>query len=165
MIPRVSVAPDRVSLRPGENTSVDVTIENTIQAIGHCGPTVLGLPRTTLFAFYPHVATLTVRARAPWSGQEMRRSLTLRATAPPDLAAERTVTFVQKPRIPGGPLRVVGIAAAVGVLAAATLAGALMSKAKQQADPNRRDAAATAAQPPVVPPVVPGVSTAPAGKT
>src|SRR5207302_9190111 len=33
-------------------------------------------------------------------------------------------------------------------------------------DPNRRDAAATGAQqPPVVPPVVPGVSTAPAGKT
>jgi hypothetical protein len=285
MIPRVSVAPDRVSLRPGESTSVDVTIQNTSQAIEHYGPTIVGLPRDDLFDCEPSVvklrpgesgtvqvsisiperpapdaglytlgvlvrspyqrqvsrceelrmevqpapalaieaqpevivggpdatytmrianegntviavtlagsdqerkvafsfrprsvqiapnssapATLTARARAPWSGQEMRRSLTLRATAPPDLAAERTVTFVQKPRIPGGPLRVVGIAAAVGVLAAATLAGALMSKAKQQADPNRRDTAATAGQqqPPVVPPVVPGVSTAPAGKT
>ena len=283
-VPRVSVAPDRVALRPGESASVDVTIQNTSQAIEHYGPTIVGLPRDDLFDCEPSVvklrpgesgtvqvnisvperpapdaglytlgvlvrspyqrqvsrceelrmdvqpapalaieaqpevivggpdgtytmrvanegitviavtlagsdqerkvgfsfrprsvqiapnssapATLTVRARAPWSGQEVRRSLTLRATAPPDLAAERTVTFVQKPRIPGGPLRVVGIAAAVGVLAAATLAGALMSRAKQQADPNRRDAAATGAQqPPVVPPVVPGVSTAPAGKT
>jgi hypothetical protein len=91
--------------------------------------------------------------------------LTVRATAAPDLAAERTVTFVQKPRIPGGPLRVVGIAVAVGVLAAATLAGALMSKARQQADPNRKDTAATAGQAAVIPPVVPGVSTAPAGKS
>jgi len=282
-LPKVSVAPDRISLRPGENASVEVTIQNTSQAVEHYGPTIVGLPRDDLFGCEPSVvklrpgesgtvqvslsiperpapdaglytlgvlvrspyqrqvsrceelrldvqpapalaveaqpeviaggpdatytlrvanegntvvavtlngsdqerkvgfsfrprsvqiapnssapATLTVRARAPWSGQEVRRSLTVRATAAPDLAAERTVTFVQKPRIPGGPLRVVGIAAAVGVLAAATLAGALMSKARQQADPNKRDAAANAAQPLAVPPVAPGVSTAPAGKT
>jgi hypothetical protein len=284
MIPRVSVAPDRVSLRPGESTSVDVTIQNTSQAIEHYGPTVVGLPRDDLFGCEPSVvklrpgesgtvqvsisiperpapdaglytlgvlvrspyqrqvsrceelrmevqpapalaieaqpevivggpdgtytmrvanegntviavtlggsdqerkvafsfrprsvqiapnssapATVTVRARAPWSGQEVRRSLTVRASASADLAAERTVTFVQKPRIPGGPVRVVGIAAAVGVLAAAILAGALMSKARQQADPNKNNTAANAAQQPLaVPPVAPGVSTAPAGKT
>src|SRR5439155_27376566 len=63
-------------------------------------------------------ATLTARARAPWTGQEVRRTLTVRASAAADLAAERTVTFVQRPRVPGGPMKVVGIAAAVRALAA-----------------------------------------------
>jgi hypothetical protein len=280
-MPKVSVAPDRVSLRPGENANVEVTIQNTSQAVEHYGPTIVGLPRDDLFDCEPSVvklrpgesgtvqvsiniperpapdaglytlgvlvrspyqrqvsrceelrmdvqpapaltveaqpeviaggpdatytlrvanegntviavtlngsdqerkvsfsfrprsvqiapnssapATLTVRARAPWSGQEVRRSLTVRATSSADLAAERTVTFVQKPRIPGGPVRVVGIAAAVGVLAAAILAGALMSKARQQADPNRNNPP-IATPPLAVPPPALGVSTAPAGK-
>src|SRR2546421_92970 len=58
MIPRVSVAPDRVSLRPGESTSVDVTIQNTSQAIEHYGPTVVGLPRDDLFDCEPSVVKL-----------------------------------------------------------------------------------------------------------
>jgi hypothetical protein len=133
--------------------------------------------RKVVFAFRPRsvriaanssaTVTLTVRARAPWSGQEARRALTLRATAQPDLVVERTATFVQRPRIPRGPVRVVGIAAAVAVLAGATIAGALVSRAKQDA--------ARAIQPPPtsqplsqplsLPPVAPGVSTAPAGST
>src|SRR5947207_7330414 len=241
-IPKVTVAPDRVTVRPGESVGVEVTIQNTSQAVEHYGASIVGLPGDTLFDCEPSVvklrpgesgtvqvslsiperpapdaglytlgvlvrspyqrqvsrceelrldvqpapalaveakpeviaggpdatytlrvanegntvvavtlngsdqerkvgfsfrprsvqiapnssapATLTVRARAPWSGQEVRRSLTVRATAPPDLAAERTVTFVQKPRSPGGPLRVVGVAGAVGVLAAPAVAGA-----------------------------------------
>src|SRR2546421_6979196 len=58
MIPRVSVAPDRVSLRPGESTSVDVTIQNTSQAIEHYGPTIVGLPRDDLFDCEPSVVKL-----------------------------------------------------------------------------------------------------------
>ncbi len=77
-------------------------------------------------------ATLTAQAAAPWSGQELRRTLTIRATAGADLSAERHVTFVQRPRIPRGPVRVVGIAIAVAVLAAATLAGALVRNAADQ---------------------------------
>ncbi len=279
-IPKVMVAPDRVTVRPGESVGVEVTIQNTSQAVEHYGPTIVGLPRDDLFGCEPSVvklrpgesgtvqvsiniperpapdaglytlgvlvrspyqrqvsrceelrmdvqpapaltveaqpevvaggpdasytlrvanegntvvavtlsgsdaerkvgfsfrpravqiapnssapASVTVRARAPWSGQEARRTLTIRASATPDLAAERTVTFVQKPRIPGGPMRVVGVAAAVAVLAGATIAGALMSKARQAANP-----APAANQPAQValPPVAPGVSTAPAGKT
>jgi hypothetical protein len=284
-MPKVAVAPDRASLRPGENVGVDVTIQNASQVVEHYNVSIVGLPRDDLYGCEPSVvklrpgesgsiqvsisipdkpapdaglytlgvlvrspyqrqisrceelrlevqpapaltieaqpdvstggpdavytlrvanegntvvavtltgsdqerkvgfafrprsvqiapnasapATLTARARAPWTGQEARRMLTLRATATPDLAAERTVTFVQKPRIPGGPMRVVGVAAAVAVLATATIAGALVSKARQEATNKANQAANNTtqqAQQPGIPPVVPGVSTAPAGK-
>src|SRR5256886_1571443 len=281
-MPKVSVAPDRVTLRPGESTGVEVTIQNTSQAVEHYGATIVGLPRDDLFGCEPSVvklrpgesgsvqvnlsiperpapdaglytlgvlvrspyqrevsrceelrmdvqpapalsieaqpeicvggpdadytlrvandgntviavtlqgsdperkvgfsfrprsvqiapnssapAQVTVRARAPWSGQEVRRSLTVRATSGTDLAAEKQVTFVQKPRIPGGPMRVVGIAVAVGVLAAATLAGALVRNARQQADPRNNQTNAAGAQTPGGAAVGGGASTGPAVK-
>ncbi len=258
-MPKVSVAPDRVSVRPGETVNVEVTIQNTSQAVEHYGAAIVGLPRDDLFSCAPSVvklrpgesgnlqvtiniperpapdaglytlgvlvrspyqrqvsrceelrmevqpapavtveaqpdvvsggpdgsytlrvandgntvlavtltgsdqerkvtfafrprsiqiapnssapATLTVRARAPWTGQEVRRPLTVRASAGPDLAVERNVTFVQKPRVPGGPMKVAGLATAVLVLAGATIGGAVLSK--QHFDPNKANAAAT----------------------
>ena len=109
-------------------------------------------------------AQLTVQAAAPWTGQELRRTLTVRASAGTDLAAEKTITFVQRPRIPGGPLRFVGIALAVGVLATAILVGALMRNAqpKNGTGPN---ASMTQTGPAAGPPLtqVPGSSAPPAG--
>jgi hypothetical protein len=249
-MPRVTVAPERVTVRPGESTEVEVTIQNTGRSVEHYETSVVGLPGDDRFRCEPstvklrpgetgtvlvnldvperpapdaglytlgvlvrspyqrHVsrceelrldvqpapgisvevqpevvtggpsanyglrvandgntglditlqgtdpegrvrfyfrprsvrvapnasapATLTAQAAAPWSGQELRRTLTIRATAGTDLSAERQVTFVQRPRIPRGPVRVVGIAVAVGVLAAATLAGALVRNADQK---------------------------------
>jgi hypothetical protein len=250
-IPKVTVAPDRVTVRPGESVGFDVTIQNTSQAVEHYGATIVGLPRDDLYGCEPSVvklrpgesgsvqvnitiperpapdaglytlgvlvrspyqrqvsrceelrmdlqpapaltieaqpevivggpdatytlrianegntivavtltgsdaekkvnfafrprsvqiapnssapATVTARARAPWTGQEVRRMLTVRAAAAPDLAAEKSITFVQRPRVPGGPMKVAGIAAAVLVLAGATIAGALMNKARDNA--------------------------------
>jgi hypothetical protein len=272
-IPKVTVAPERVTVRPGETTTVEVVIQNTSRAVEHYTTSVVGLPRDDLYACdpptvklrpgesgtvsvslsmperpapdaglytlgvlvqapyqrrvsrceelrldvqpapgisvesQPEVATgggtatyalrlandgntgldislagtdpqgqvrfyfrprsvrvapnatapaqLTVQAAAPWTGQEQRRTLTIRATAGTDLSAEKTVTFVQRPRIPGGPLRFVGIALAVGVLATATLAGALMRNA---ADAKPGGGAAQGQQPPPAGPpvVVPG---------
>jgi hypothetical protein len=274
-MPKVTVAPDRVSVRPGESVSVEVTIQNTGQSVEHYGAAVVGLPRDDLFDCEPSVvklrpgesgpvqvninipekpapdaglytlgvlvrspyqrqvsrceelrmdvqpasalsveaqpdvvvggpdatytlrianegntvvavtlggtdaeqkvaysfrprsvqiapnssapATLTARARAPWTGQEARRTLTIRASASAELSAEKAVTFVQKPRVPGGPMRVVGIAGAVAVLAGAIIAGALVSKSHQQNNPPQQQQQPTALQ---LPAPVPGVSTA-----
>jgi hypothetical protein len=262
-IPRVSVAPDRVTVRPGEGTEVEVTIQNTGRSVEHYGTTVVGLPRDDLYGVVPPTvklrpgesgtvlvnlnipdrpapdagvytlgvlvrspyqkqvsrceelrvdvqpapgvsieaapehatgggaaaynlrlandgntpldvtlhgtdpegivnfsfrprsvrvapnasapAQVTVRAPAPWSGPEARRTLTVRANATGDLSSEKHLTFVQRPRIPGGPLRFVGIALAVGVLATATLAGALVRNASNnsKAGPNQSQAAVT----------------------
>ncbi|TML32065.1 MAG: hypothetical protein E6G35_03000 [Actinobacteria bacterium] len=116
-------------------------------------------------------AELTVRAAAPWSGQELRRTLTVRAAAGTDLSSEKLVTFTQRPRIPGGPLRFVGIALAVGVLATATLAGALMrnvADSKPGAAQSQPAATGVAAGPPLqivtsAPPSAPASSAPPAG--
>jgi hypothetical protein len=71
-------------------------------------------------------ARLVARGPVPWTGQEARRTLTVRASAPPDLSAERTLSFVQRVRLRGGLLRTVGMAAGVAVLAGATFGGALV---------------------------------------
>jgi hypothetical protein len=97
-------------------------------------------------------AQLTVRAAVPLSGQEARRMLTIKATATGDLSAEKLVTFVQKPRVPGGPLRFAGIAAAVAVLAAATLAGALMRNAADNKPAPGQTQQTPAPGPPLIPP-------------
>lgn len=77
-------------------------------------------------------AKLVARGRVPWTGQEARRTLTVRAAAAPDLSAERTVSFVQRVRLRGGLLRTLGLAGGVAVLAGATLGGAyLVRNAKQ----------------------------------
>src|SRR5947208_2742563 len=263
-IPKVTVAPDRVTVRPGESVGVEVTIQNTSQAVEHYGASIVGLPGDNLFDCEPSVvklrpgesgavqmnisiperpapdaglytlgvlvrspyqrqvsrceelrmdlqpapalkmdaqpdvitggpdatytlrvanegntivavsltgtdqerkvsfafrprsvqiapnstapATVTVKARAPWTGQEVRRTLTVKASAPPDLAAERNITFVQRPRVPGGPMKVAGIAAAVLVLAGATL-----SADPQYATPDCANATSVAlrTQPPI----------------
>jgi hypothetical protein len=269
-IPKVTVAPDRVTVRPGESIGVEVTIQNTSQAVEHYGASIVGLPGDNLFNCEPSVvklrpgesgavqvnisiperpapdaglytlgvlvrspyqrqvsrceelrmdlqpapslsidahpevitggpdatytvrvanegntivavslsgtdqerkvsfafrprsvqiapnssapATVTVKARAPWTGQEVRRTLTVRASAPPDLAAERNLTFVQRPRVPGGPMKVAGIAAAVLVLAGATVGAALLNKAHDKPAPNVTIS---------LPPPPPGMSLAP----
>jgi hypothetical protein len=277
-IPKVAVAPDKVTVQPGAGTEVEVTIQNTGRSVEHYDTTVVGLPRDDLFgcvpptvklrpgesgtvrvtlsiperpapdaglytlgvlvrspyqkqvsrceelrldvqpapgvsiAAAPEVVTgggsaryalqltndgntpldvtlhgtdpegavgfsfrprsvrvapnasapaqLSVRAMAPWSGQEARRTLTVRATATGDLTTEKQLTFVQRPRIPSGPMRFVGIALAVGVLAAATLAGALVRNASSNAKPG---AGAAATGPAFGPPLqVVGTSAAPA---
>jgi P pilus assembly chaperone PapD len=100
---------------------------------------------------------LVVRAAAPWTGREVRRALTVRA-AGPDVSAGRDLTFLQRPRVPGGPLRVAGIAAAVAVLAAAPIAGGAIAKQK-----DRQEAARKAEQNiPATAPAVPGPASAPA---
>jgi hypothetical protein len=276
-IPKVAVAPEKVTVAPGEGTEVEVTIQNTGRSVEHYDTTVVGLPRDDLFgcvpptvklrpgesgtvrvtlsvperpapdaglytlgvlvrspyqkqvsrceelrfdvqpapgvsiAAAPEVVTgggsaryalqltndgntpldvtlhgtdpegavgfsfrprsvrvapnasapaqLTVRAMAPWSGHEARRTLTVRAEATGDLTTEKQLTFVQKPRIPSGPMRFVGIALAVGVLAAATLAGALVRNASSanKSTPSQNVATALPPGPPIT---IPGTSPA-----
>ena len=57
-IPKVTVAPDRVTVRPGESVGVEVTIQNTSQAIEHYGAAVVGLPGDNLFDCEPSVVKL-----------------------------------------------------------------------------------------------------------
>lgn len=76
-------------------------------------------------------AQLTVRADAPITGQEVRRSMTLRAHAG-ELTVEKPLTFVQRPRIKGGLLKMSGIAAAVALMAAATVGGAMLIRGTKQ---------------------------------
>src|SRR5436190_7480493 len=57
-MPKVSVAPDRVSVRPGETISVEVTVQNTSQAVEHYGASIVGLPRDDLFSCAPSVVKL-----------------------------------------------------------------------------------------------------------
>jgi hypothetical protein len=70
-------------------------------------------------------AQVTVRANAPMTGQEVRRALTVRADTG-ELSVERPATFVQRPRIAGGLMRVAGIATGIAVMAGAALGGALI---------------------------------------
>ncbi|MEU0885658.1 hypothetical protein ABZ345_44345 [Lentzea sp. NPDC005914] len=72
-------------------------------------------------------AQIRVRANAPFTGQEVRRALTLRAHAG-DITVERPATFVQRPKVAGGLLRVGSIAAGIAVLAVAAVGGALIIK-------------------------------------
>ncbi|RSM35340.1 hypothetical protein DMA12_44640 [Amycolatopsis balhimycina DSM 5908] len=98
-------------------------------------------------------AELVVRADPPLTGQETRRALTLRAHAG-DVEAERPVTFLQRPRIAGGLLRVATVAAGVAVLAGAALGGALLIRSGKE----------TPAQvAPMGQPAAPGASSAPGG--
>jgi hypothetical protein len=71
-------------------------------------------------------AKLITRAAVPWTGQEARRMLTVRATAGPEMSAERALSFVQRVRLKGGLLRTVGMATGVAAIAGATLGGAVL---------------------------------------
>ena len=70
-------------------------------------------------------AQVTVRANAPMTGQEVRRALTVKADTG-ELNVERPATFVQRPRIAGGLMRVAGIATGLAVMAGAAIGGALI---------------------------------------
>jgi hypothetical protein len=78
-------------------------------------------------------ATVAVDARRPWTGQEHRRPITLRAVGGPDLEAQQVVTFIQRPRVRGGLMRLVGMATGVSVLAGASIGAALLTRARQEA--------------------------------
>src|SRR5438552_3801286 len=148
-MPKVQVVPERVTVRPGEGTEVEVTIQNTGRSVEHYDTTVVGLPRDDLYGCVPP----TVKLRPGESGTvTVNLRVPVRAAAGTDLSSEKLVTFTQRPRIPGGPLRFVGIALAVGVLATATLAGALMRNAadsKPGAAQSQPAATGVAAGPPL----------------
>lgn len=78
-------------------------------------------------------AQVTVRAHAPMTGQEVRRALTVRADTG-ELNVDRPATFVQRPRIAGGLMRVAGIATGIAVMAGAALGGALIIRGNKAAE-------------------------------
>jgi hypothetical protein len=89
-----------------------------------------------LFSFRPKHPTvqpggsarvrMNVRATRPWTGTQVRRALTVRAKADPDLSAEQALTFVQRPQLAAGLLRLLAMALGVVVMAAAVIIGALL---------------------------------------
>jgi len=80
-------------------------------------------------------AQITASAMPPLTGQDVRRSLTLRAHAG-DVMVERPVALVQKPRIKGGWMKIGALTAGLAVLTGATLGGAaLIRSVKQPAQP------------------------------
>jgi hypothetical protein len=93
-----------------------------------------------LFSFRPKHPTvrpgnstrvrMNVRATRPWTGSQVRRALTVRAKADPDLSAEQALTFVQRPQLPAGLLRLLAMALGVAVLAGAVIIGALLVRHK-----------------------------------
>jgi hypothetical protein len=128
-----------------------------------------------LFSFRPKHPTvapggssrvrMNVRATRPWTGSQVRRALTVRAKADPDLAAEQALTFVQRPQLAAGLLRVLAMALGVAVMAAAVIIGALLVRHKGSSDPVRAGDP-TAAPPGVsVPAVPPGAKPPADGKT
>ena len=104
---KMDAQPDVITGGPDATYTLRVANEgNTIVAVSLTGT---DQERKVSFAFRPRSvqiapnstapATVTVKARAPWTGQEVRRTLTVKASAPPDLAAERNITFVQRPLV------------------------------------------------------------------
>ncbi|WP_415830413.1 hypothetical protein, partial [Kibdelosporangium persicum] len=88
-------------------------------------------------------AQVTVNSDQPLTGQEKRRSATLRANAG-DTVVEKPVSFVQRPKIRGGWMKFAALAAGLAVLGGATVGGALLLR-----DIKTQNAAATAPmQPP-----------------
>jgi hypothetical protein len=119
-----------------------------------------------LFSFRPKHPTvqpggsarvrMNVRATRPWTGTQVRRALTVRAKADPDLSAEQALTFVQRPQLAAGLLRLLAMALGVVVMAAAVIIGALLVRHKSGSD--RVPIGDPTAQPPgvSVPAVPPG---------
>jgi hypothetical protein len=98
---------------------------------------------------------MNVRATRPWTGSQVRRALTVRAKADPDLSVEQALTFVQRPQLPTGLLRLLAMALGVAVMAGAVIIGALLVRHKSGANPGPPDAHVL---PPgvSVPPAAPG---------
>lgn len=55
---KVTVAPDRISLRPGETADVELTIQNASQVVEHFAGSVVGLPSNDLYTCEPEVVKL-----------------------------------------------------------------------------------------------------------
>ncbi len=128
-----------------------------------------------LFSFRPKQPTVApggstrvrmhVRATRPWTGSQVRRALTVRAKADPDLAAEQALTFVQRPQLAAGLLRVLAMALGVAVMAAAVIIGALLVRHKGGGSSEVPRANPTAEPPGVsVPAVPPAVKPPPPGE-
>jgi hypothetical protein len=119
-----------------------------------------------LFSFRPRHPTvrpgastrvrMNVRATRPWTGSQVRRALTVRAKADPDLSAEQTLTFVQRPQLAAGLLRLLAMALGVAVMAGAVIIGALLVRHQGGPDPGPPD--------PHVTPSGIAVATAPPGE-
>ncbi|TCO55207.1 hypothetical protein [Actinocrispum wychmicini] len=58
---KVTVAPDRISLRPGESADVELTIQNASQVVEHFAGSVVGLPSNDLYTCEPEVVKLRPR--------------------------------------------------------------------------------------------------------
>ncbi|GAB2681794.1 COG1470 family protein [Thalassiella azotivora] len=70
-----------------------------------------------------------------WTGQDRQHAVRLDATGE-GVEATTTVQFVQRPRLPGGALRTVGAVAALAVLVAAVVGGALIARDGDDDPPN-----------------------------
>jgi hypothetical protein len=55
---KVTVSPERISLRPGESADVELTIQNASQVVEHFSASVVGLPSNELFSCEPDVVKL-----------------------------------------------------------------------------------------------------------
>src|SRR5256714_13006464 len=72
-MPKVQVVPERVTVRPGEGTEVEVPIQNTGRSVEHYATTVVGLPGDDLYGCVPPTVklrpgesgTVTVNLRVP----------------------------------------------------------------------------------------------------
>nr|WP_042193257.1 hypothetical protein [Kibdelosporangium sp. MJ126-NF4]CEL20668.1 serine/threonine protein kinase [Kibdelosporangium sp. MJ126-NF4]CTQ89580.1 serine/threonine protein kinase [Kibdelosporangium sp. MJ126-NF4] len=92
---------------------------------------------------------VTVNSDQPLTGQEKRRSATLRANAG-ETVVEKPVSFVQRPKIRGGWMKFGALAAGLAVLGGATVGGALLLrdiKKDQSVTANTSPAAQQAPQP------------------
>jgi hypothetical protein len=124
-----------------------------------------------LFSFRPRHPTvqpggstrvrMNVRATRPWTGTQVRRALTVRAKADPDLSAEEALTFVQRPQLAAGLLRLLAMVLGVAVMAGAVIIGALLVRHKGGNPVRAGDP--TAAPPGVSVPAVPPVAKPPGG--
>lgn len=128
-----------------------------------------------LFSFRPRHPTvqpggstrvrMNVRATRPWTGTQVRRALTVRAKADPDLSAEEALTFVQRPQLAAGLLRLLAMVLGVAVMAGAVIIGALLvrhnNKPPQVPGPHEGRTAPPGVSVPTTPP---GVKPPPDGK-
>ncbi|WP_143231125.1 COG1470 family protein [Actinosynnema sp. ALI-1.44] len=92
---------------------------------------------------------VTVNSDQPLTGQEKRRSATLRANAG-ETVVEKPVSFVQRPKIRGGWMKFGALAAGLAVLGGATVGGALLLrdiKGDQTVAANNNPAAQQVPQP------------------
>lgn len=84
-------------------------------------------PGVALSAGGTQPVQVQIRSRGPFSGNERRSSVTVRAAAGGEQRGEAKVTFVQQPRVAAAVLRVLGVALAVAVVAGSIMGGAVLA--------------------------------------